>query len=128
MTDKEKAEEYTNNRDCYVYDCENNGIDITGNLRQAYLDGLAEGRKEYSESPCTSCCIIERLESDLSELNYQFVNLTANAKELKEENAELKAMFDFVCKQRFGYAWNMNKDVYIADIKKALNGEKTQWV
>lgn len=46
MTEEEKAEEYTNNRDCYVYDCEGNGIDITGNLRQAHLDGIAEGRKE----------------------------------------------------------------------------------
>lgn len=84
MTDEEKAEL---ERECYElekYNCEAITFYIAG-----YEKGVAEGRKEYSESPCTSCCITESLESDLSELNYQFVNLSANAKQLEKENAEL---------------------------------------
>lgn len=73
-------------------------------LTKVYEQGLAEGRNEQ-----------RRLQIAYSEV-------------LEKENAELKKMFDFICRQRFGYAWNMNKDVYIADIKKALKGEKTQWV
>ena len=49
MTDEEKAEEYVNsNGFCSYY----NNIDSTEaneEIRQAYLDGLAEGRKEAQQ-------------------------------------------------------------------------------
>lgn len=46
-----QAEDYTNNRDCYVYDCEDNAIDITGNLRQAFQDGAKWGMEQI----CKTC-------------------------------------------------------------------------
>jgi addiction module HigA family antidote len=53
MTDEEKAEEYVNsNGFCSYY----NNIDSTEaneEIRQAYLDGLAEGRKEKEEIKMT---------------------------------------------------------------------------
>lgn len=73
----------------------------------------------------------EKLEKALDSykaLDSHYDEIEEDAKRISEENEELKKMFEFICKQRFGYAWNMNKDVYIADIKKALKGEKTQWV
>ncbi len=70
----------------------------------------------------------EELRKDKDLLMPRNIELVGKVARLEEENEELKEMFEFVCKQRFGYAWNMNKDVYIADIKKALKGEKTQWV
>lgn len=73
-----------------------------------YKLGLEEGRKEE--------CLEQNKDG------------TIRPCEVMKENEELKEMFEFVCKQRFGYAWNLNRDVYIADIKKALKGEKTRWV
>lgn len=89
MTDKEKAEEYVKTNHSHIMSGTMKSI-----YKKIYLAGLAEARKEYSEIPCTSCCITESLESDLADLNYQLVNLSANAKELEKENAELKAQIE----------------------------------
>lgn len=49
MTDKEKAEEYTNNIDTIIYDIDDNEINIAKYLRKAYLDGLAEGKPKWHD-------------------------------------------------------------------------------
>lgn len=46
MTDEIKAEKYTDSINTLIYDIEDNPINIARYLRKAYLDGLAEGRKE----------------------------------------------------------------------------------
>lgn len=46
MTDEEKAKEYTDNINTIIYDIDDNAINIAKYLRKAYLDGLAEERKE----------------------------------------------------------------------------------
>lgn len=103
MTDEEKAdaEMYANKKHCSKCinfgDCVETAIeDRCKTYRESYADylaGLTEGRKEYSEIPCTSCCITESLESDLSDLS-------ANVKELEKENAELKAKIEELKKDK----------------------------
>lgn len=57
---------------------------------------LKQQVKEYLEMPCTSCCITESLESDLTDLNYQFVNLEAKTKVIEKENEILKNIISTV--------------------------------
>ena len=145
MTDEEKAEEYMHKKGLLYFDKNSIYKVRTYYMYKAYLDGLAAGRKELEqwkqewqdaqikaneegfERTILQIKYLE-LEKENAELKQQIENYQLAENESVEIIAELKAMFEFVCKQRFGYAWNMNKDVYIADIKKALKGEKTQWV
>lgn len=57
---------------------------------------LKQQVKEYLEMPCTSCCITEALESDLTDLNYQFVNLEAKTKVIEKENTIFKSIISII--------------------------------
>lgn len=55
-----------------------------------YKAGYEQAYKEYSEQPCTSCCITDSLEQSLDEINYELVNLTGQNKLLLAQIEKMK--------------------------------------
>lgn len=72
MTDEEKAEEYYEDNECYSYLSEVEDFEevfsfVKDRVKQAYLDGLAEGREEK----CNSCGLRQQKRINLGKENEQ---------------------------------------------------------
>lgn len=94
MTDEEKAKEYTDNINTIIYDIDDNAINIAKYLRKAYLDGLAEERKEaFSEAT------IKNLKENTSVINAVVMGkLSEKCERLEAQNEKLKCCGN--CKNR----------------------------
>ena len=124
MTDEERLEEYLkiNEREVNgVYDSEEKLTEAESyyegyneGLKQAYLDGLAEGRKEEQEKTCY-CEHIQHFEKEVAEL--------------EKENAELKKDKEYLNKvndEQTKVILKLNEQIKLIESVTAANADLIQ--
>lgn len=109
MTNEERANEYTNSINTIIYDIEDNAINIAKYLRKAYLDGLAEGRKEKWHD-------LRKSPDDLPKENKQYLVAYRNFQNPEETVTECLEWLGsrFVDENYEDIPWFAHKDVLVA--------------
>ena len=100
MTDEEKAEEYYEDNECYSYLSEVEDFEevfgfVKDRVIQAYLDGLAEGRKEKcleqnKDGTIRPCEVMK----EHAELSNSVIELTNTKTELESKITELETQIE----------------------------------